>query len=300
MKRFSVLAAALLMPAMAWAASGLPPNTTTATVLIANYDADSNFLGWGSGFFVDEGIVVTNKHVLQAGAWHRVYATTSEEAVNMECFKNITKSDVKLNLDDDVAYMRVYLNCEHGIMNFTHDPETDDPLFVMGYPYRENAEESLKLSVTTGRVLGKETDGWMFTDAYMDFGNSGGPVVDGVNVLGVAVAKSTDDQGNFVAGYFIPSSVILDGLLYANDSRFGYTPRSLASSSRRSSLSSSSSSSSVSSRSIPPSSRMTSSSRSSVSGLQQRTCVRAERYRTDPNVFRRLNERLFNRFGFRC
>jgi hypothetical protein len=70
-----------------------------------------------------------------------------------------------------------------------------------------------------------------------------------VAVLGVAVAKSVDVDGRYVAGYFIPSSVILKGLLYANDSNFGYTQRSRASSARSRSSAVCSLSSSSSSRS---------------------------------------------------
>ena len=235
---------ALLLPAAAWAASGLSEHVVTSTVVIANYSESGDFVGWGSGFFVDEGIVVTNKHVIQGGDWYRVYATGSNEEIDFTCYKKITKSDVRVNLDDDVAYMRVFLSCAHGMMKFADDPQEHDRISVVGYPYKASTSVSgsLRLIATSGVVTGVTDDGWFITDAQMDVGNSGGPVVNGTDVVGVAVAKGIDDEGNYLEGYFIPSSVIERGLLYANDSNFGYTPQIRSSSSRSSSLRSSSSS----------------------------------------------------------
>lgn len=288
-------------------ASMLTANVATATVFIANFDDQDRLIGWGSGFFVDEGIVVTNKHVIEGSAWYRVFATHETEAVDEECFKKINKGDVKINLDDDVAYMRVYLPCEHGVMDFADDPWAGDPVSVIGFPYRGSLEASKKLKVTTGSVIGNMTNGWLFTDAHLDFGNSGGPVVNDTGVLGVAVAKGEDEQGNYVVGYFIPSSVILKGLLYANDSRFGYMPRSRASASRRSSVSSVSSVSSSSMRSADSSSRSSASRASSSrltryrSPLEIRTCERVDRqFRGNKVMLDRVNARLLKRFGFMC
>jgi len=266
MKRLSVLLA-LFAAAIPVAVAAPSASMKTSTVFIANYSDAGSFLGWGSGFFVDEGIVVTNKHVIQDGDWYRVYATGSDDKVDLACFKKITRSDVKINLDDDVAYMRVFLGCEHGTMRFALDPQEGDPVSVIGYPFRETIEASMELSVTSGEVTGYTYEGWLGTDAPLDFGNSGGPVVNDSEVVGVAVAKGVDAAGNYVTGYFIPSSVILDGLLYANDSRFGYTPQSSFSSRSSSSRSSSSSSSSslLSSASSRSSSRSSSSRPSSSS-----------------------------------
>jgi len=267
MKRLfsSIALVSILLPSVAAALSNLPTETTTATVFIVNYNEDNQFKGWGSGFFVDEGIVVTNKHVIEAGDWYRVYATGADEKVDMMCYKKITKSDVRINLDDDVAYMRVFLDCDHGVLDFGDDAWEGDSVSVMGYPYRGSAAASQELAVTSGTVNGfDDVDGWVLTDAPMDIGNSGGPVVSNGDVVGVAVAKGVDEDGNYVTSYYIPGSVILNGLLYANDSRFGYTPRSRSSSSRISSSRSSSSSSRTSSSSSRSSeSSCSSSSRSS-------------------------------------
>lgn len=313
---FAVFGILLAVPAFAAQPSPVDPAIKTATVMIANYadDASKTFLGWGSGFFVDEGIVVTNKHVIEGGDWYRVYVTGPDFAVDKTCSKNITKSDVKVNLDDDVAYIRVFLPCDHTVVKFAEDPEAGDPAWVVGYPFRESHEKSLTQVSTTGSVLGQSQLGWLRTDAHLDFGNSGGPVANQSGVIGVAVAKGTDEKGNFITGYFIPSSMIEKGLLYANDSRFGYTPQSSKASLSRSPKSSSSSSassrssmSSSSSSSRSPVSSSRSSMRSSsvaprASGsFEGRTCVRvAAWFGKSASMKKRVNERLLARFGFEC
>jgi hypothetical protein len=245
-----VLFVALLLPSIAYTTTVEPNvNTITATVLIASYDNDFRLLSWGSGFFVDEGIVVTNKHVIEGvgSRIYRVFATTDSNELDLECFVQLTKSDMKINLNDDVAYIRAFLPCAHGVLEFTDDPYIDDNLHVIGYP--RNASNSLDLVVTSGSVTGHTNEGWLSTNALVDFGNSGGPVISNNTIIGVAVAKATDAVGNFIEAYFIPSTVIVDGLLFANNSQFGYIPGYLPkpASSSASSLSSSFTSSSTSS-----------------------------------------------------
>lgn len=203
-------------------------NTKSATVMIALFDADGNFTGWGSGFYVDEQIVVTNKHVINGGMYYRVYATGSDDIVDQTCFRNLTRSDVKINLDDDVAYMRAPLLCTHGTMYFAKtDPKLGDSIGILGFPFKSTLKESMHQRLTTGTVTGADSDkAWMTTNAFVDFGNSGGPVVKDDLVVGVVVAKDVDDAGNFVDGLFIPASQVIRGLTYANDSKFGYIPQS--------------------------------------------------------------------------
>ena len=299
MKR-AFLAALLLcglLPAAVLGASGLSTDITTATVLIANYDATGEFLGWGSGFFVDEEIVVTNRHVMEASAWYRVYAT-ADEAVDFTCYKRVDRDEVYTNPYADVAYVRVDLPCTHGTLEFGEDPPQDRAIVVVGYPYDKSFSGSVALRVGYGNVTGRTEDGWLSTDAWLDVGSSGGPVIDGWNVAGVAVAKGLDEQQRFVEGYFIPSSVILRGLVHAGNVELGYVPKSRSSSSRSSSLSSASSFSSSSRRSVASSQR---SVERTTAAFRERTCARVHRwFAKDRKMLDRVNERLMKRFGFTC
>jgi S1-C subfamily serine protease len=173
-------------------------NTKSAVVMIAIFDKTGQFTGWGSGFYVDERIVVTNKHVINDGQYYRVYGTGSNNSVDLTCFRNLTRSDVKINLDDDVAYIRATLPCDHGTLFFAkNDPQTGDNIGILGYPFKGSLTESLKQTQTTGTVLGVDgTGSWLRTSAFVDFGNSGGPVLKNDLVVGVVVAKSVDSSGN--------------------------------------------------------------------------------------------------------
>ncbi len=201
-------------------------NAKVSTVFVATYNDQGKFIGWGSGFFVDEGIVVTNKHVVYGGQSFKVFPIGSDGTVDLHCGKQVGLSDVKVNLNDDAGYIRAYLECPHGKLQFMDgDPAQGGAVSVLGFPARSTLAESLKLSTTTGSVTGTTPDGWLTTDAYLHFGNSGGPVISNGKVAGVAVAKSTDASGKYITGYFVPTTVVLRGLLYANDSTFGYTPQ---------------------------------------------------------------------------
>ncbi len=227
--RIAITLIIALLPLQAARSAGsevLSVNTKTSTVFVANFDAEGKFAGWGSGFFVDDGIVVTNKHVIEGGTYYRVFATEANDSVDLDCYRDLTRSDVKINLEDDVAYMRVFIECPHGTVFFAdHDPVTGESIGVLGYPSKGTLTESLNLTYGTGSVTGTTAGAWLKTDAYLHFGNSGGPVVQGDRVVGVAVAKSVDQNGNYLSGLFVPVSVIRRGLESANDSTFGYTPQ---------------------------------------------------------------------------
>lgn len=224
----ALLGAGLSLPSLAAVSTELSLNTKSATVMIAIFDKAGDFTGWGTGFYVDERIIVTNKHIINGGQYYRVYATGEDDVVNLECFRNLTRSDVKLNLDDDVAYIRASLPCDHGTLYFAkEDPQAGDSVGVVGFPNRGSLKESMRQSQTKGTVTGPdEGTPWIQTTAFVDFGNSGGPVVKDNTVVGVVVAKATDNNLNFVYGLFIPASQIVRGLEYANSATFGYTPQS--------------------------------------------------------------------------
>lgn len=232
-------------------------NALSSTVFIARFRGNQ-FTSWGSGFFVDEGIVVTNRHVIELSGDYRVYGSTVE-GVDLDCYKDVDKSNMRISLEDDIAYIRVFLDCDHGVVHFEdHDPAPGTPIVVLGYP--SGRPDVLTVAFTGGLVLGKTDGPWIATSAKMEHGISGGPVVaESGKVVGTAVAKALDRAGNYLTGLFVPVSLIRSGLQYGNDSFFGYTDQDKqdntvyalqsSSSSKRSAVSDQRSASSVSSRS---------------------------------------------------
>lgn len=287
MKRIlSLLLILLFLPIHTYAID-YEDNAKRATVLIISYDREGNIIGRGSGFYVDEGVVITNIHVIDGYArYYRIFTTNEEGTTYAKgCFKDITRSDMKVNLEDDVVYIRVFIDCPHTSVYFAgDDPEIGERLSVYGYPTLNNDFFStFNVFKIDGEVLSewpaivglKEYRGpWYRTDAPINGGNSGGPVVDERGrVIGIAVASHRDETGNAIDGMFIPVSIIRSGLAYANDSTFGYTPQDMqkntiydaSSSSSASSLASLASSSSSSSLASSYSSYSSSSSSSLAS-----------------------------------
>ena len=225
-----------MFPALA-SAQDLYTNVKKSTVFIASYDYKGDLLGRGSGFFVDEGLVITNIHVIYGGArYYRVFATDDNDSLDPYCYRELNRSDIKINLDDDIAYIRVFLDCPHGSVYFADsDPKVGESIGIFGYPaLGEGFLDTLDLIYTTGSVLektkveelqGERAGAWLRTDAPIHGGNSGGPVVQDGKVVGVAVAAHVDENGNAIDGFFIPVSEIKRGLETASDSSFVYTPQ---------------------------------------------------------------------------
>jgi len=210
----------------------LEGNARQSTVFISSYDFRGNLLLRGSGFYVDEGIIITNKHVVDGAArYYRIFTTGENGAADFNCYKDITRSDVKINLDDDIAYLRAFIKCPHGSVYFADtNPKVGEGISVLGYP----AITGFSLYSATGTVLEKVQGGtvfttydgfWLRTDAKIHGGNSGGPVLQNGMVVGVAVASHKNEWGYAVDGYFVPVTEILRGLESANKSSFAYTPQ---------------------------------------------------------------------------
>jgi len=211
-------------------------NAKSSTVLIASYNTEGKYIGRGSGFYVDEGIIITNIHVIYGAArYYRVFSTNADgTAFDEKCFQTLGRGDIKINLEDDVAYIRAFIDCPHGVVYFSDkDPVVGDDLQVLGYPAIGTGG---KLYTTPGLVVGKTAaidmyadfdTRWIVTSAKIHGGNSGGPVLSDGMVVGIAVAAHLDSAGNPLDGVIIPVSVIRQGLENANDSSFGYTPQDL-------------------------------------------------------------------------
>ena len=320
MKKILVLIPALLVITLLTPtamAQDLNANVKSSTVLIASYNRDGVGLGRGTGFFVDDGIVITNIHVIDGGAYmYRVYATGAGDTIDTRCYKDILRSDIKLNLEDDVAYLRVFIDCPHGYVTFAdRDPRTGETIGMFGYPGKGTSSRgSLDLVFTPGTVLeetpgginGELDDTWLRSDAKIYAGNSGGPVVMDGSVVGIAVAASMDASGEMLDSLFIPVSQIVRGLEYANDSSFGYTSRA------RHHLPEPTTTAPAPSPiplpvpqtpATPPasSSSAPSSTKPKPGSFEDRVCKRVVRsYSNTATIWKRVNERIKRRFGFTC
>jgi S1-C subfamily serine protease len=155
-----------------------------AAVRIRNIGCGS--LATGSGFALDTTTVITNRHVV-----------ADAQTLQISTFDgtDIAVESVKIADIADLAIIRTKDPLPEVPTLRGHDPQTDEPVTIVGYP------EGGKLTVSEGKIVGraddplKTMDGkvWV-TDAEVEPGSSGSAAMDASGaVIGVVYAKT--DQG---------------------------------------------------------------------------------------------------------
>lgn len=168
-----------------------------ACVKITSYTSDFNYMipymqdeqssTTGSGFFIDgEGYILTAAHVIE----NAISVYVSMPKYGKKQFKSRV---VSINPDNDIALLQVeYKNKSHLNLGNSDSIYFGHSTFAIGFP--ENADSPI---VTSGVVSGVRDD-YVQTDAPINQGNSGGPLLNkdklvvGVNV---AVLKDADNVG---------------------------------------------------------------------------------------------------------
>ncbi|WP_168796542.1 S1C family serine protease [Arthrobacter echini] len=141
--------------------------------------------GQGTGFLVDDDLIVTAAHVVEGAT-----------ALNVAVGGEVTSAQVLgINSEADLALLRTTTDLSGHIFSFTDaDPAVGEEVAALGYPLRAD------LTFTRGAVSGLNVDPTasgtaqplIQTDAAVNPGNSGGPLItiDG-EVAGVMSAKRT-------------------------------------------------------------------------------------------------------------
>ena len=163
--------------------------------------------GSGTGFIASEdGLVVTNKHVVEGERRVTIRLATGEE------YRGIV---IKRNPVLDLAYVEI-----DSTKTFTPLPLGDsgavrvgEPVIAIGYPLSEKL--GLDPTVSLGIISAKRDD-YLQTDASLNPGNSGGPLLDANGkVIGVITARvESTETGRPVTGigFAIPISEVRQDL----------------------------------------------------------------------------------------
>ena len=155
----------------------------------------------GTGFFIsDDGLIVTNEHVVRDGV---------QFIVVLKDGRRMRAELLGKDFLTDLAVLRVAM--PEGIAPLSWGNSSalsvGDPVFALGYPY------GFDQSLTTGVISGKQRqlskgayNPYLQTDAAVNKGNSGGPLL-AMNgqVVGVNSALYTRSGGNEGLAFSIPS-----------------------------------------------------------------------------------------------
>jgi serine protease Do len=195
----------------------LPPTVTTGVSPMANEDIVKAAMpaivvvstpeGWGSGFFISsKGVVATNAHVVRGH---------TSVSVVMSNGKTLESAALYIDEDRDLALIKLP-DGDYPFLKIGHYlPDVGADVLAIGSPGIGSA--IMTDTVTKGIVSGVRNfdDGiWIQTDAAINHGNSGGPLIDRRGeVIGVNTLRALPSE--YSGMNFSLSSTEITKLVYA-------------------------------------------------------------------------------------
>ena len=151
--------------------------------------------GSGSGFIVNEsGLVVTNQHVVEGGRIVRVRLGTGRSTYPGEV--------VERHSSLDLAYIQIDSRLEFTPIAIGDSDEirAGEEVIAIGFPLGSELGDAA--TITTGVISAKREDlDFLQTDASLNPGNSGGPLLNGYGyVVGVNTAGIEQRDGRTISG----------------------------------------------------------------------------------------------------
>lgn len=159
--------------------------------------------GFGSGFVVGDGYLITNRHVVGD-----VSTVKIKWPDGLEFSGEVLRSDARR----DVALIKTDTRGRPALMVRAEPLQPGDTVFAIGTPL----DPSLQNTVTRGVVSAIRTiDGLAFiqSDVTVNHGNSGGPLLDDkAKVVGLTVSRYEPDGASVGINLFIPIRDAIDFL----------------------------------------------------------------------------------------
>lgn len=158
--------------------------------------------GSGTGFYLSApNIIVTNYHVIEGNKQVSIENQTKDRSL---------AHVVYINPDSDIAFLQSEEHIPTAAIPFNQLQEINsrDKVYVLGFPF------GMPFTITEGIVSNERQmlDGKSFiqTDAAVNPGNSGGPVVNAEGLLiGITTSKITNADN---VGFAIPATILQDEL----------------------------------------------------------------------------------------
>jgi len=172
--------------------------------LEAGSDGRKQVTGNGSGVIYDaaQGLVLTNDHVVRGAASLRVEFLNGRSA---------DATLVGVDPDTDVAVLKVASTGLRGIEIADSDQaEVGDLTFAVGYPMGLEQTVTMGIVSGVGRSSGEGIEDYIQTDAPINSGNSGGPLLDSRGrLLGLNTSILSRSGGNVGIGFVVPTRIAM-------------------------------------------------------------------------------------------
>lgn len=149
-----------------------------AKVKSCTYLVQTN-LGHGSGFYVSGGYIITNRHVIEGA--NRIFTTKDDEDIPLTLWGH--------SKDEDLAVLKApfdALSCNWADSRSIPLAET---LYAIGWPFSPEGESSVTRGIHSRSLKAIEGPEFIQTDAAINPGSSGGPLVGQCGIIGINTAK---------------------------------------------------------------------------------------------------------------
>jgi serine protease Do len=170
-----------------------------------NGSQGKNKMASGSGFMVSEdGYIITNNHVIDGA--DEINVTINGDDSDSYKAKLIGK-DPKT----DIAVLKINANKKLPYLEFgdSSKSEVGDQVLVIGNPFELSGSVSTGIISATGRNINGVLDNFIQTDAAINLGNSGGPMLNlNAEVIGVNSIILSLSRGSMGIGFAIPSNTV--------------------------------------------------------------------------------------------
>lgn len=187
----------LVLKAARAPAGGAVKNTAALLSSVVTISSDQ---GSGSGFFVSDGYVLTNRHVVGASKYVKVKLSTGRELVG---------EVVRENAARDVALLKTEAGAAPALAVLADKAAVGAEVYAVGSPLGQQLAGTLTRGVVSGH---RDVEGASFvqSDVAVNPGNSGGPLMDASgSVIAITAGKIKGAEG---LAFFIPLRDALDRL----------------------------------------------------------------------------------------
>jgi hypothetical protein len=171
-------------------------------------DASGQPLSLGSGFFVGDGIIATNLHVVRGASAGQVKLVGQTKTY-------VVNGLVGVDANADLVLLRMSGTDAPALqLSDDSDVAVGDPVYALGNP--EGLEGTFSQGIVSG-MRGSGSDRLLQITAPISPGSSGGPIIDSRGkVIGVAAATFSEGQN---LNFAIPSSYLVSLLKGAGEVR---------------------------------------------------------------------------------